>query len=157
NGILAVKGNVVENGEHRYFKRLANGKPDLEDLVEKTDDMREYIDEKAQQYEFHENNIVPIGYSNGANIAASLLFRYGKTMKGAILFHPIVPARKVQLPELTGMPIFIGSGAVDTRALPGESMRLKKMLEEAGADVHVHISDFGHELADSEVEAAAYW
>lgn len=157
NGILAVRGNVIENGERRYFKQLANGTPDLEDLVGKTDEMREFIDETAHQYAFNQNNIVPIGYSNGANIAASLLFHYGQAMKGAILFHPIVPVKNAQLPDLTGMPIFIGIGAVDTLALPGEAMKLKKMLEEAGADVNVHITDFGHELADSEVEAAAYW
>src|SRR5699024_4650999 len=125
NGILAVRGTVNENGEHRFFKQLADGTPDLDHLIGKTGEMRAFIDEQAHQYAFEKNNVIPVGYSNGANIAASLLFQHGEAMVGAILFHPIVPVKSAPLPDLNGMPIFMGIGALDTLVLPGESMKLK--------------------------------
>jgi phospholipase/carboxylesterase len=100
---LSVRGNVLENGMPRFFRRLAEGIFDEEDLIFRTKELYEFLDEASQTYEFDRKNIIAIGYSNGANIAASLLFHYQDALKGAILHHPMVPLRGIELPDLTGV------------------------------------------------------
>lgn len=157
NAILGVRGEVSEDGQNRFFKRHSDGSPDVEDLMERTDDLHDFIDKVAEKYSFDRNNVIVMGYSNGANIAASLMIQHGKTMKGAILFHPMILQENTQLPDLSGMPIFMSAGALDSRVLPGDTMKLKRMLESVGADVTLHITDYGHELVESEVEEAVQW
>lgn len=157
NGILAVKGNVDENGNARFFKRFADGSPDLEDMVERTNQLNEFVNETAKTHDFDRENVIALGYSNGANIATSLLFHHEASLKGAILLHPFVPRKDIQLPDLTDVPIFISAGATDTLVLPGEAVQLKKMLEQAGANVKLHLTDAGHALVESEIEAATEW
>ena len=86
----------------RFFRRLAEGIFDEEDLIFRTKELNEFLDEAAKEYKFDRNNIVAIGYSNGANIAASLLFHYENALKGAVLHHPMVPRRGMQLANLAG-------------------------------------------------------
>src|SRR6476469_7661544 len=99
--VLSVRGNVLENGMPRFFRRLAEGVFDIEDLIFRTKELNEFLDEAATKYEFDRNNILAIGYTNGANIAASLLFHYQDSLKGAILHHPMVPRKGFDLPDLT--------------------------------------------------------
>jgi phospholipase/carboxylesterase len=100
--VLSVRGNVLENGMPRFFRRLAEGIFDEEDLIFRTKELNEFLDEAAEKYDFDRDNILAIGYSNGANIAASLLFHYQHALKGAILHHPMVPRKGIDLPDLTG-------------------------------------------------------
>ena len=94
----------------RFFRRLAEGIFDEEDLIFRTKELNEFLDEAAKEYKFDRNNIVAIGYSNGANIAASLLFHYENALKGAVLHHPMVPRRGMQLANLAGKSVFIPLG-----------------------------------------------
>src|SRR3954468_1472320 len=105
--VLSVRGNVLENGMPRFFRRLAEGIFDEEDLIFRTNELNAFLDEAAGKYKFDRQNIVAIGYSNGANIAASLLFHFKDALKGAILHHPMVPRRGITLPDLTGTQVFI--------------------------------------------------
>ncbi|MDQ0337426.1 phospholipase/carboxylesterase [Caldalkalibacillus uzonensis] len=130
--VLSVRGNVLENGMPRFFRRLAEGVFDEEDLIFRTKELYEFLDQAAKEYGFDRNNLIAIGYSNGANIAGSLLFHYEKALKGAILHHPMVPRRGIELPDLTGMPIFIGAGKNDPICPPEESLELQSMLEKQG-------------------------
>lgn len=155
--ILSVRGNVLENGMPRYFKRLGEGIFDEEDLIFRTQELNEFLDEAAREYDFDRDNIVAIGYSNGANIAASLLFHYQNALKGAILHHPMVPIRGVELPDLSGKNVFIAAGTNDPICSPEESTELKLLLEKASAKVELHWEDMGHQLTDEEVEAASEW
>src|SRR5690625_1495254 len=106
--VLSVRGNVSENGMPRFFRRIAEGVFDEEDLIFRTKELYEFLDEAAQKYGFDRNNIIAVGYSNGANIAASLLFHYEDALAGAILYHPMVPRRGIELSDLTGKSVFIG-------------------------------------------------
>lgn len=110
SNVLGVRGNVSEHGMPRFFRRLAEGVFDIEDLIFRTRELHEFLDEAAEQYGFDRRNIVAIGYSNGANIAGSLLFHYADSLRGAILHHPMVPLRDVVLPDLAGSPVFIAAG-----------------------------------------------
>lgn len=156
-GILSVRGNILENGMPRFFKRLAEGVFDIEDLIFRTKELNEFLDEAAEKYEFDRNNIIAIGYSNGANIAASLLFHYEHALKAAILHHPMVPLRGIKLPNLEGTSVFIGAGTNDPICSPEESTELQQLLEGANAKVELHWENRGHQLTAEEVEAAAKW
>jgi len=155
--VLSVRGNVLENGMPRFFRRLAEGVFDEEDLVFRTNELNTFLDEAAEKYEFDRNNILAIGYSNGANIAASLLFHYQNALKGAILHHPMVPRRGIKLPDLTGKSIFIAAGTNDPICSPEESTELQSLLEQANAKVELHWENRGHQLTGEEVRAAGQW
>jgi phospholipase/carboxylesterase len=157
SSVLSVRGNVLENGMPRFFKRLAEGVFDEEDLKFRTKELKEFIDSAAEQYSFDRNNVITIGYSNGANIAASILFHFQNALKGAILHHPMVPFRGKELPDLTGTNIFIGAGMNDPICSPQETEELEKVLLNAKASVSVHWETFGHQLTKSEVLAASTW
>lgn len=155
--VLSVRGNVLERGMPRFFRRLAEGVFDEEDLVHRTHELHSFIDDAAREYEFNRANVVAVGYSNGANIAASMLFHIPGTLRGAVLHHPMVPRRGVQLPKLEGTPIFIGAGRNDPICSAEESEELQSLLESAGADVTMHWENAGHQLTATEVQAAAQW
>ena len=155
--VLSVKGNISENGMPRFFKRLAEGVFDEEDLVFRTHELNQFLSDAAKQYGFDRHNIVALGYSNGANIAASLLFHIPNALKAAILHHPMVPRRHMTLPSLTDIPVFIGAGENDPICPKEESIELAQLLTEAGAEVTTHWEHFGHQLTRTEVEAAKVW
>ncbi|OCA91905.1 alpha/beta hydrolase [Pseudobacillus wudalianchiensis] len=155
--ILSVRGNVLEHGMPRFFKRLAEGVFDEEDLIFRTNELNHFLDEAASKYQFDRENIVAIGYSNGANIAASLLFHYAHSLKAAILHHPMVPRRGIDLPDLSGKKVFIAAGINDPICPQQESLELQQLLEGAQAAVTVHWEHHGHQLTMSEVQAAKQW
>ncbi|MDT3495063.1 alpha/beta hydrolase [Bacillus toyonensis] len=155
--VLSVRGNVLENGMPRFFRRLAEGIFDEEDLIFRTKELNEFLNEAAKTYEFARNNIVAIGYSNGANIAASLLFHYEDALKAAVLHHPMVPRRGIQLPNLAETAVFIAAGTNDPICAPSESGELKTLLENANANVTMHWENRGHQLTMGEVEKAKEW
>jgi phospholipase/carboxylesterase len=155
--VLSVRGNVLENGMPRFFRRLAEGVFDEEDLIFRTKELNEFLDEAAEKYGFDRDNIMAIGYSNGANIAASLLFHYQHALKGAILHHPMVPRRGMDLPDLSGKTVFIAAGTNDPICSPLESTDLQSLLEKANANVEIHWENRGHQLTMQEVGAAAQW
>ena len=156
--ILATRGNVVEDGMSRYFRRIAEGIFDEEDLLFRTEELNKFLDESAEKYGFNRRNIVAIRYSNGANIAASLLLLYPNSLRGAILHHPMVPIRSTsKLESLEGLPIFIGAGDNDPICPPEETNELEKIFTQRGAQVMVHWENNGHTLTESELEAAREW
>lgn len=155
--VLSIRGNVLENGMPRFFRRIAEGVFDEEDLIYRTKELNAFLDEASGKYHFSRDNIVAVGYSNGANIAASLLFHYKNALKGAILHHPMVPRRGIELPDLSGVKVFIGAGTNDPLCPAKESEELQSLLESANAEVALHWENQGHQLTFGEVEAAAKW
>jgi len=155
--VLSVRGNVSENGMPRFFKRLSEGVFDMEDLKLRTKELQQFIADSAEQYGFDRSNVVAVGYSNGANIAANLLFTYDDAVKAAILHHPMVPDRDADIPALNGTPVFIAAGTNDPICPAQESEDLQKLLADAGAKVELHWENQGHQLTMPEVEAAKVW
>lgn len=155
--VLGVRGNVLEQGMPRFFKRLAEGIFDEADLRFRTQELNAFLNEAAETYQFDRNNVVAIGYSNGANIAASLLFHFEDALAGAILHHPMVPIRGITLPNLAGVPVLITAGENDPLCSAQESKELDTLLAAAGAVTEVHWERNGHTLTRTEVEAAATW
>lgn len=157
SALLGVRGNVSERGMARFFRRIAEGVFDEADLIARTAELNAFVDESADKYGFDRHNVVAVGYSNGANIAASLLYHHQDALKGAVLFHPMVPRRGIDLPDLSGVPVFIGAGRNDPLCTMAESEELAAALGAAGAEVETHWENGGHQLSRTEVEAAAAW
>lgn len=155
--ILSVRGNVLENGMPRFFRRLAEGVFDIEDLKLRTEELKSFIAGAAEQYGFDRHNVVAIGYSNGANIAASLMFHDKDVLAGAMLHHPMVPLRDLQLPDLSAVKVFIAAGDNDPICPPQETNELNELLTGAGASVELLWESYGHQLSRSEIEAAKAW
>lgn len=157
SSVLSIRGNVLENGMPRFFARIAEGVFDEEDLVFRTSELQDFLDQAAVDYQLNRNNFVAVGYSNGANIAGSLLFHYRGSLRGAVLHHPMVPRRGIKLPDLSGVPIFIGAGENDPICSPVETEELEELFDNAGALVDVHWERAGHRLTQTEAAAAAQW
>lgn len=157
SSVLGIRGNVLENGMPRFFRRLAEGVFDEADLVFRTHEIKQFLDEVAEKYGFDANNLVAVGYSNGANIAGSLLFHYKDIFRAAVLLHPMVPLRNVELPSLEGVSIFIGAGTNDPLITSTETQELEGILQKAGAEVTTHWGNQGHRLSMAEAEAAKDW
>jgi phospholipase/carboxylesterase len=152
--VLSVRGNVDENGMNRFFRRLEEGVFDEEDLLYRTQELHDFLDEAAEKYNFERNRLTAVGYSNGANIAASLLFHFDNPLKQAYLFHPMVPRRGIKLPEMGNLPVFIGAGSNDPICKPEETEELHGLLKEAGAEVELYWADKGHQLTREEINKA---
>lgn len=155
--VLSVRGNVLENGMPRFFRRLAEGVFDEEDLIARTEELNDFLTKASEDYGFNRKQIIAIGYSNGANIAASLLYHYDDALRGAILHHPMVPRRDIALPNLKGKNVLITAGKQDPMCPPEESEDLHDMLNKAGADVETFWINGGHQLVQEEVNKAKTW
>jgi phospholipase/carboxylesterase/glyoxalase family protein len=155
--LLSPRGNVRENGMPRFFRRLAEGVFDLEDLRHRTGELADFISAAGSEYRFDLARVVAVGYSNGANIAASLLLLRPMALSAAILFHAMVPLVPDPLPSLEATPVFLTAGKIDTMIPPAEAERLARLLESAGADVTLAWQPGGHRLAPAETEAARVW
>ncbi|WP_413380665.1 alpha/beta hydrolase [Alkalihalobacillus sp. 1P02AB] len=155
--VLGIRGNVLENGMPRFFKRLAEGVFDEEDLKFRTNELSDYLTQAADEYEFDRENVIAIGYSNGANIAASLMYHYDDAFRGAILFHAMVPLKNIELPSLKGTEVFVGAGKNDPIIPEENTQQLILDLEKAGAHLEAFWTNGGHQLTREEVEAAKEW
>lgn len=154
--VLSVRGEVQENGMNRFFKRLSEGVFDEVDLVFRTHQLKEFIDEASNNYGFDNTQIVALGYSNGANIAASILFHYKDVFSKAILLHPMVPIRK-ELPDLEVVSVFIGAGKNDPICPAEHSIELNDLLTSAHANVTLQWENNGHRISESELHAVKNW
>lgn len=154
--ILTLRGDVLENGMSRFFRRHAEGVLDLEDLKKQTERFLTFLDEAAAEYEVDRQKMIPIGYSNGANLIGSALYRQN-AFQASLLFHPMVPDRTLSLPDLSGAEVFISAGERDPICPKTETEELTSALRNAGADVELFYHSGGHELRMEEVEAARTW
>ena len=155
--LLSPRGKVLESGMPRFFRRLAEGVFDLEDLKKRTHELADFVVAAAQRYEFDMKKIVAVGYSNGANIAASLLLLRAEILSAAILFRAMVPLTPEVQPNLSPVRVWIGAGAFDPIVPSSEAKQLAELLRAAGADVTVRFLQSGHELTPNDVDLAREW
>ena len=133
--LLSPRGKVRENGMARFFRRLAEGVFDLEDLKYRTGELADFVAAASQSYGLDAARVTAVGYSNGANIAAALLLLRPGTLQSAVLFHAMVPLIPETLPDLQSKRVFLAAGKEDRLIPPRESERLAGLLEKAGAAV----------------------
>jgi phospholipase/carboxylesterase len=155
--LLSPRGKILENGMPRFFRRLAEGVFDLEDLKARTNELADFVSAAVRHYKLDADHIVGVGYSNGANIAASMLLLRPEIMHAAILFRAMVPLIPDKLPDLSSVRIWIGSGDQDPIIPTSEAQRLVELLRRAGADLTIRFFNGGHGLTNDEVETAGQW
>ena len=155
--LLSPRGKVLENGMPRFFRRLAEGVFDLEDLQKRTHELADFIAAAADRYNIDNKNIIAVGYSNGANIAAGILLLRPETFAAAILFRAMVPLEPEKPPELANVRVWIGAGNHDRIIPTSETQRLVELLRTAGADVTVRFLNVGHALTPADISLARDW
>ncbi|MFV8828995.1 alpha/beta hydrolase [Alkalihalobacterium sp. APHAB7] len=155
--VLGIRGDVIDNGHFRYFKRNADGSMDEGSLLLKTSDVIHFIENAASTYEFEKKALHLIGYSNGANMAVSLLMHKPELFRSGLLLHPSHPLKSFDDTQLNGLDIFMTAGALDQIVLPSEAVQLKQHLSQLGASVSFFMTDHGHELRTTEFTEAAKW
>lgn len=156
-GILSPRGRVLEHGMPRFFRRLAEGVFDEEDLRLRTAELAAFITQAAAHYGFEPARVVALGYSNGANIAASLLLSHPEALAGAVLLRVMVPFEPAQRPDLAGKRLFVSAGRQDQMIPPPLTEKLVGLLKDAGADVTMNWLNTGHGLVRADIDAAAEW
>ncbi len=156
-GVLAPRGRVLEGRMPRYFRRLAEGVFDLEDLHRRTGELAGFIRAAAREYGFAPERLTAVGFSNGANIAASLLLSDPTVLPAAILLRAMVPFEPATVPRLAGHRIWIGAGRTDPIVSPEHGERLATLFRSGGAEVVLDWREAGHNLVPEEVAAAAQW
>lgn len=156
-GILSVRGKVLENGAPRFFRRLAEGIFDMADLHLRTQELADFIATASSEYSFDLNELVAIGYSNGANIAGSLLLSSPAVVAGAILIRAMVPFEPANLLDLSGKRIFISEGKNDPIVPRAQGTRLQEIFQERGADVTMLWNDVDHRMTRTELDVIKDW
>jgi phospholipase/carboxylesterase len=155
--LISPRGKILENGMPRFFKRLAEGVFDQEDLKLRTTELRAFVSAAEQAYGIHPGSMIAVGYSNGANIAASMLLSYPDALSRAVLFRAMVPFEMETLPDLSGRSAFISAGKRDPMIPADQTEVLASMLREAGAEVSLEWLAPGHGLVREDVERARAW
>jgi predicted esterase len=155
--LLSPRGRVLEQGMPRFFRRLAEGVFDLDDLKVQTGALAQFVSSASRKYGLLDNKLIAIGYSNGANIAASLLLTHPHLLSGAVLFRPMVPFRPQLNPDLKDIPVLLAAARRDQIVNPQQTSELSRILTTAGARVTIHWHPGGHELGPDDVAAAKEW
>jgi phospholipase/carboxylesterase len=154
---LSPRGKVSEYGAPRFFRRLAEGVFDHEDLLLRTHELAEFVKAAAEEYGFDPSKVVAVGYSNGANVAASTILLHPGLLRAAVLFRAMVPFEPDLTPDLSRMPVFLAAGRMDRMIPPDNTQRLADILVEAGAEVDLRWRDTGHPLTYEEIGEAKEW
>jgi len=153
--LLSPRGQILENGQPRFFRRLAPGVFDEDDLIRRTHELAEFVEDQSARRQL--GKIIAVGYSNGANIAAAMLLLRPGVLSGAVLFRAMVPLEPPHPPQLGGIPVLLLAGRHDSMIPPDSSQRLAVLLGQAGADVTLEWRDTGHALEQAEFTLARDW
>ncbi|RFB75674.1 alpha/beta hydrolase [Methylovirgula sp. 4M-Z18] len=155
SALLSPRGRVLEHGMPRFFRRLAEGVFDEEDVRRRANELADFVDEARQRHGL--NRPVALGYSNGANIAAAVMLLRPDTLAGAILFRAMAPLSDPPHANLAGRPVLITSGRVDPIAPPSNAAGLAETLREAGATVTHEVLPASHQLTHTDLDIARDW
>ncbi|MGD6768168.1 methylhydroquinone degradation carboxylesterase MhqD [Mammaliicoccus lentus] len=152
--VLSVKGEISENSMARYFKRRAEGDYDLEDLEYRGQELYDFIKESSKEYEFNLEDVIPVGFSNGSNMAINLILRESTPFQKALLFAPLYPLDlQDNQKDLSNFKVFLSMGKQDPIVTQEQSERVIEIFKERGAEVHETWVN-SHEITQEAVLAA---
>jgi predicted esterase len=155
--ILSPRGNVLENGAPRFFKRLAEGVFDPKEVRSRAEELASFIRAAISKYGLNPERIFAMGYSNGANVASTVMLIDPELLRGAILFRPMFVIEVVGHSDLSGKGVFISAGRMDPIVPVKSVVRLVELFEASHAEVALKWQQAGHNLLPSEVREAADW
>ena len=151
---IGLRGNILEHGMRRFFKRIKPGVFDLENLVEETHSIVKTIESLCIKHQLEHAELHAIGYSNGANIIASISFHYPKLFKSVYLFHPMMPFKHFDYPDLSHLHVFIAASKEDSMVSISDTLGLIDIYESKQAHLHVFWSNRGHQVTTEAIIAA---
>ena len=155
--LLSPRGKVLENGMPRFFRRLAEGVFDMDDLARRTDELAGFVSRASGAYGFDGKRVVAVGYSNGANVAASMLFSHPDALAGAVLLR-VMNAFGPRVPDVAGKKILIEAGTQDRLIQREQPETLARLLKNGHAEVTLRWQQHaGHQLIQSDVDDAKRW
>jgi len=155
--LLGIRGEIIENGMSRFFKRIKPGIFDEENLIFETKKIYKFIVDFVKKENFDLNRTLIIGYSNGANILGSLLYHFGKFVQGAVLMHPMIPLQQLNPVNQNQLPIYITAGANDPLVTKQETIELINILDNNSAKVSYSFYNGGHSVSYSEILDIKRW
>lgn len=156
HNILSVRGNVLEHGMPRFFKRLGMGVFDENDLRFRTEELLSFLQETSAKEQFDLQKVIALGYSNGANIAGALMVLHPGILAGAILFRPMQPFKDIPAFKATA-PVFFSTGQQDPTIRPEDTEKYLQILREGGFQVESHALPASHGLIQQDLDLAASW
>lgn len=155
--LLGVRGRIMEKGMPRFFRRFAEGIFDIEDLKFRTEQLEQFIVAASERYGFSTKKLILVGYSNGANIAASLILLHPHRLSAAVLFRAMVPYTPDIVRDFRELSIFISEGDRDPVVPEDQPEELATIFESGGANVKLFWHKGGHELGQDDLQAAKLW
>ena len=155
--VIAPRGKVLEYGMSRYFRRVAPGVFDIEDLKFRTNELAQFIELVCTKHGVDTHTIVAVGYSNGANIAASLILLKPHLLKRSMLFRAMLPVVPEKIPELKGTSVFVSGGKYDEMIPEKGTLELRDILLKSGANVKMNWEESNHSLTSDEMGKAREW
>ena len=155
--ILSPRGNVLENGAPRFFRRLAEGVFDPKEVRSRAEELARFIRAAVITYRLDPARVFALGYSNGANVASTVMFVEPGILQGVILFRPMLVYEPTEKKDLSGSAVFISAGRMDPIVPTASVERLVELFELAHAGVTLKWQLVGHNLVPSEVSEAANW
>ena len=158
SAVLSPRGDVSEGGARRFFARLAEGRFDPAEVTRRTHALADFIAAAAQKYRFVSAQLLAIGFSNGANVAATLLQLRPESLGGGVLLRPMVVLDQPAAPgSLVGKRVLLANGLSDPIVPADHPLRLAKLLRAGGATVTLQSSPAGHGLSSADITAAQAW
>ncbi|RZN16445.1 alpha/beta hydrolase [Bradyrhizobium sp. Leo121] len=155
SALLSPRGRMLENGMPRFFRRLAEGVFDEDDVRRRAAELADFVD--AMRRRLGIGAPVAVGYSNGANIAAAMMLLRPGTLSGAILLRAMVPLSDPPRPDLAGAPVLVAAGQMDPIVTASNSAKLAEILGDAGADVTHRTLPAGHQLSQADLVLTREW
>ena len=153
--LLSPRGQILENGQPRFFRRLAPGVFDEDDLIRRTHGLADFVEDQSARHNL--GQVIAVGYSNGANIAAAILLLRPDALSGAILFRAMLPLEPPHPPQLDHTPVLMLAGRHDSMIPQDSTQRLAVLLEKSGAEVTLEWRNTGHSLEQPEFVFARRW
>ena len=156
-GLISPRGQVIENGSPRFFRRFAEGVLDVDDWRERSQALADFAVSISAQHSISPSSLFAVGYSNGANIAQGLLLLRPEVLAGAILFRPMFITDDVPAKDLSGRPILLLGGSHDPIIPPEDLSQIAQQFEKRGAHVTVKTVQASHGLVQADVVLAQEW
>ena len=155
--ILSPRGKVLENGAPRFFRRLAEGVFDPKEVRSRAEELARFIRSASIEYNLDSSRIFALGYSNGANVASTVMLIEPGVIQGAILLRPMLVYEPEVVPDLSGYSAFISAGRMDPIVTADNVQKLYDLLTSAGTEVVLNWQLAGHNLTPGEVREASVW
>jgi len=155
--LISPRGGVLENGAPRFFQRLSEGRFDPAEIRARAAELGAFVRAAVTEYDLLPSAVFALGYSNGANIASSLMFLEPGVLAGAMLFRPMIVYEPGSTSDLMGTAVFIGAGRIDTIVPRDQPEKLADLFTQRGASVTLRWQRSGHNLTPADATEAARW